>query len=131
MINYYTHGTQVTASHGHLAFFGAYAMIVLAMASYAVPNIRKRTGIITHQKTEILAFWIMVVSMLLIAFSLTGAGIVQTYLQRVLAIGYMETQSYMTLFYALRLIFGATFTVGLVIYLYDFFVPGRAGAVGR
>ncbi len=130
-INFYTHGTQVTASHGHLAFFGAYAMIVLAMASYAVPNIRKRTGIITHQKTEILAFWVMVVSMLLIAFSLTGAGIVQTYLQRVLAMSYMETQSYMTLFYGLRFIFGATFTVGLVIYLYDFFIPGRTGAIGR
>ena len=40
-INFYTHGTQITASHGHLAFYGAYAVIVLAMASYAVPNLRK------------------------------------------------------------------------------------------
>ena len=35
-INYYTHGTQVTASHGHLAFFGAYAVIVLAMAAQSL-----------------------------------------------------------------------------------------------
>jgi nitric oxide reductase large subunit len=23
-VNFYTHGTQITAAHGHLAFFGAY-----------------------------------------------------------------------------------------------------------
>ena len=96
------------------------------MASYAVPNIRKKTGIITHQRAEILAFWIMVISMLFIAMSLTGAGIVQSYLQRIIGMSYMETQGHMALFYGLRLFFGATFTVGLIIYLYDFFVPGRA-----
>ena len=30
-INLYTHGTQWTSSHGHLAFFGAYATIIIAM----------------------------------------------------------------------------------------------------
>ena len=34
-----THGTLVTAMHGHLAFWGAYAMIVLAIISYALPNL--------------------------------------------------------------------------------------------
>ncbi|MCK5237179.1 MAG: cbb3-type cytochrome c oxidase subunit I, partial [Deltaproteobacteria bacterium] len=122
-INYYTHGTQVTASHGHLAFFGAYAVIVLAMTSYAVPIIR---GVkVTHQKAELLAFWTMVISMVFIALSLTGAGIVQSYLQRVLAMSYMETQGHMALFYGIRLIFGFTFFIGLLIYLYDFFTPGK------
>lgn len=125
-INYYTHGTQMTASHGHLAFFGAYAMIVLAMASYAVPNIRKRTGIITHQKEEVFAFWTMVVSMVFITLTLTGAGIVQVTLQRIMGLPYMEAQSYMRFFYALRLFFGFTFAIGLIVYLYDFFTPGKA-----
>jgi nitric oxide reductase subunit B len=125
-INYYTHGTQITASHGHLAFFGAYVMIVLAMISYALPKIRKVE--VTHQKAEILAFWLMVVSMIFIALSLTGAGIVQVYLQRVLGIPFMETQSHITLFYGIRLFFGVTFTIGLAIYLYDFFTPGRKAA---
>jgi len=124
-INYYTHGTQITASHGHLAFYGAYAMIVLAMASYAVPNIRKASAIITHQKQEIFAFWVMSFSMLFITLSLTGAGIVQVYLQRVLAMPYMETQSYMVLFYAMRFVFGLTFTIGLIVYLYDFFLSSK------
>ncbi|MGI9490262.1 MAG: cbb3-type cytochrome c oxidase subunit I, partial [Geminicoccaceae bacterium] len=30
-INYYTHGTQITAAHGHLAFYGAYVMLNLAI----------------------------------------------------------------------------------------------------
>ncbi|MFQ5737154.1 MAG: nitric-oxide reductase large subunit, partial [Thermodesulfobacteriota bacterium] len=99
---------------------------VLAITSYAVSNLRKTTGIITHQKQEIFTFWTMSISMLFIALSLTGAGIVQAYLQRMLAIPYMETQSYMTIFYASRLFFGVTFAVGLIVYLYDFFTPGKA-----
>ena len=51
-INYYSHGTQLTASHGHLALFGAYAMMVLAMASYAMPNINEPS----HQKPGYLPF---------------------------------------------------------------------------
>jgi len=125
-VNYYTHGTQMTASHGHLAFFGAYAMIVLSMISYAVPNIRKVK--ISHQKAEILAFWLLVISMVFIALTLTGAGIVQVYLQRVLGMSFMDTQSYMWIFYAVRLVFGVTFTAGVVIYLYDFFTPSKERA---
>ena len=34
-VNYYTHGSQITAAHGHMAFYGAYAMIVMAIISYA------------------------------------------------------------------------------------------------
>jgi len=30
-VNIYTHGTQFTAAHGHLAFFGAYATILVGM----------------------------------------------------------------------------------------------------
>src|SRR5262245_22834994 len=36
-VNQWTHGTHVTTMHGHMAFFGAYAMIVLAMISYSLP----------------------------------------------------------------------------------------------
>ncbi|MBL8938498.1 MAG: cbb3-type cytochrome c oxidase subunit I, partial [Archangium sp.] len=36
-VNLYTHGTLVTAMHGHMAFWGAYAMLVLAIISYTLP----------------------------------------------------------------------------------------------
>jgi nitric oxide reductase subunit B len=39
-INLYTHGTQWTASHGHLAFFGAYVTINVAMIYMAVQRAR-------------------------------------------------------------------------------------------
>ncbi len=43
-VNYYTHGTQITAAHGHMAFYGAYVMIVLGMISYAMPILSGRRG---------------------------------------------------------------------------------------
>jgi len=39
-INLYTHGTQWTSSHGHLAFYGAYVTIVIAMFYMAVQKWR-------------------------------------------------------------------------------------------
>src|SRR5512133_2303251 len=39
-INYYTHGSQVTVSHGHLAFFGAYALVNLTFFYFAIPRLR-------------------------------------------------------------------------------------------
>jgi nitric oxide reductase subunit B len=41
-VNYYTHGSQITAAHGHLAFYGAYVLVVIAMISYAMPILRGR-----------------------------------------------------------------------------------------
>jgi nitric oxide reductase subunit B len=43
-VNYYTHGTQITAAHGHMAFYGAYAMVVLCIISYAMPILRGRAA---------------------------------------------------------------------------------------
>ncbi|MDT8375629.1 MAG: cbb3-type cytochrome c oxidase subunit I [Mariprofundaceae bacterium] len=39
-INLYTHGTQWSASHGHFAFFGAYATIIIAMIYIALQRQR-------------------------------------------------------------------------------------------
>ncbi len=39
-INLYTHGTQWTSSHGHLAFFGAYATINIAVIYLAIQRVR-------------------------------------------------------------------------------------------
>jgi len=35
-VNIYTHGSQFTAAHGHLAFFGAYASILIGMMYIAI-----------------------------------------------------------------------------------------------
>ncbi len=124
-VNYYTHGTQITAAHGHLAFFGAYAMIVMAIISYAMPLLRGHgpTSGERSQRLEIWSFWLMCGAMLCITLFLTGAGILQVYLQRMAEepIGFMDGQDRISLFYWLREWAGVVFAVGLVLYLVSFF----------
>ena len=125
-VNYYTHGTQITAAHGHMAFYGAYVMIVLTIISYAMPILRGRTAANSNksQVLEMWSFWLMTVSMVFITLFLTGAGILQTYLQRVSDApqGFMVVQEQISLFYWMREIAGVVFLIGLVLYLLSFFV---------
>jgi len=127
-VNYYTHGTQITAAHGHMAFYGAYVMIVLAIISYAMPLIRGKAAANSNQAQvwEMWSFWLMTVSMVFITLFLTGAGILQTWLQRVsdTPMSFMATQDQLQIFYWLREIAGAVFLIGLVVYLISFFIKG-------
>jgi nitric oxide reductase subunit B len=43
-INYYTHGNQVTVSHGHLAFYDAYVLVNLTFFYFAIPRLRAQPG---------------------------------------------------------------------------------------
>ncbi|MCW2248999.1 nitric oxide reductase subunit B [Azospirillum fermentarium] len=122
-INYYTHGTQVTAAHGHLAFFGAYAMINFAIITYAMPYLRGHRPY--NQVLNMWSFWLMCGGMAFMTFVLTVAGVVQTHLQRVLGMDYMEVQSQIALFYWMRLGAGAIVALGTVLFLYSIFGPAR------
>jgi nitric oxide reductase subunit B len=105
-INYYTHGSQVTASHGHLAFFGAYALLNLMVFYYAMPRLK---GIVEYDDTRgKYGFWIMTSAMMLMGLTFGVAGVVQSYVERALGMGFMTAQSYM------RLWMGATFFLGIV-----------------
>ncbi|MBV7483615.1 cbb3-type cytochrome c oxidase subunit I [Bordetella sp. BOR01] len=131
-VNYYTHGTQLTAAHGHLAFYGAYVMIVLTMISYAMPRLRGlgEAPPASAQRMELWGFWLMTISMLAITLLLTAAGVVQVWLQRLpadpAAMSFMNTMDQLALFFWLRLVFGVTFLVGLVCYLLSFRQRGSA-----
>ena len=75
-VNYYTHGTQITAAHGHMAFYGAYVMVNLAIISYAMPLMRGRAANSNKaQVAEMWGFWLMTVSIVFITLFLTAAGI--------------------------------------------------------
>ena len=124
-VNYYTHGTQITAAHGHMAFFGAYVMIVLTMISYAMPILRGRTANSDKaQVVEMWAFWIMTVAMVFITLFLTAAGVLQTWLQRMAENPqpFMVVQDKIQFFYWLREAAGVAFMIGLVLYVVSFFV---------
>jgi nitric oxide reductase subunit B len=129
-VNYYTHGSQITAAHGHLAFYGAYVLVIIAMISYAMPLLRGREANPRRaQAYEMWSFWIMTIGMAVMVLALTGAGILQIWLQRMPtegAMGFMATQDQLRFFYWVRVGGGVMFLSGLLIYLASFFIGPAA-----
>lgn len=125
-VNYYTHGSQITAAHGHMAFYGAYVMIVLTIISYAMPLIRGRKAANSNksQIVEMWSFWLMTVSMVFITLFLTGAGVLQVWMQRFTdtPISFMQAQEKIAIFYWMREAAGVVFLIGLILYVMSFFV---------
>ena len=127
-VNYYTHGTQITAAHGHMAFYGAYVMVVITMISYTMPLMRGRVANSNAaQVLEMWGFWLMTIAMVFITLFLTAAGILQVWLQRVspTPMGFMAVQDQVSLFYWLREGTGVVFLIGLLLYLGSFFKGGK------
>ena len=123
-VNFYTHGTQITAAHGHMAFYGAYVMVNLTMISYAMPMLRGRSANSgPAQVMEMWSFWLMTVSIVFITLFLTAAGILQIWLQRMgtTPMGFMAAQDQVMIFYWMREIAGFVFLLGLVLYVWSFF----------
>jgi len=109
-INYYTHGSQVTASHGHLAFFGAYALLNLTMFYYAMPRLK---GIERYDsKWGTVGFWTMCLAMFGMGLAFGVAGVIQAYMERVLGLGFMTAQAYMRLWFAIVFGCGLIFMLG-------------------
>ncbi len=122
-INYYTHGTQVTAAHAHLAFFGAYVCLNLAIITYAMPYLLRRE--VYNQVLNMASFWIMASAMAFMTFTLTFAGVVQTHLQRVQGQNYMDVQDELGLFFLMRLGAGLVVVVAVLMFIYATLVPRR------
>ena len=130
-VNYYTHGTQITAAHGHMAFYGAYVMVNLTMISYAMPLIHGRAAnSMKSQVLEMWSFWLMTIAMVFITLFLTAAGILQVWLQRVsdTPVPFMVGQDQIALFYWMREWAGVVFLIGLIVYVASFFVGGEEKA---
>src|SRR5690606_13085002 len=128
-VNYYSHGTQVTAAHGHLAFFGAYVMLNLAIITYAMPHLRNRQPY--NQVLNMWSFWIMTSAMAFMTFTLTFAGVVQVHLQRVPGMYYMEVQEQLGLFYWMRLGAGLFVAFSVILFLYAVLGPAREDRPAR
>ena len=129
-VNYFTHGTQLTAAHGHLSFYGAYIMILFTIIAYAMPILRGRPhgNSVKAQKVELASFWMMNVGMLGLTLALTLAGVMQIMLQRwndATAISFMDAQAEIVPVYMVRLAFGVLVFSGLLTYFYSFFVDKK------
>jgi nitric oxide reductase subunit B len=128
-VNRWTHGTLITPMHGHMAFFGAYVMIVLAMIAYAKPAL---SGVdeAVGSATGLWAFWLQVGGMFGMTMAFATAGIAQTYLERILGIGYLDTQHKIRVHFLMLLATGALFTFGVMLSMIDFFFvhPSRVAS---
>jgi len=129
-VNMYTHGTQLTAAHGHLSFYGAYIMIVFTVISYAMPILRGRPhgNCKKAQAIELKSFWMMNIGMMGLTLALSVAGLMQIFDQRVGTelVSFMESQESIAGVYMVRLGFGLLVFTGLLTYFYSFFVKEEA-----
>ena len=117
-VNKWTHGTQITTAHGHLAFYGAYVLLIVAIIYVTLPSIKNLKEF--NQSRGFLSFWWMTISMIFIVITITGAGMVQTYLERLLGLDYVTVKAaYNLWFWIFRAIFGVGFLVGVLILVKD------------
>ncbi|RDY59312.1 cbb3-type cytochrome c oxidase subunit I [Flagellimonas nanhaiensis] len=121
--NLYTHGTLVTAMHGHLAFWGAYAMIVLAIISYSLPNMTGRKLYLTARGRA--AFWLSNIGMIGMTVAFGVAGVVQVYLERKFKMEFMEVQNEINIHFVVLIICASILTFGIALYIIDFIKHGR------
>jgi nitric oxide reductase subunit B len=128
-INYYTHGSQVTVSHGHLAFFGAYALLNLTTFYFAMPTLQD-VAVYDDRRGRI-AFWTMCIAMMVMGLTFGVAGVLQSYIERALGMGYMTAQSYMRLWMGATLFAGVFFLGGVVLAVTDLLAlrPAKAEAI--
>lgn len=126
-VNIYTHGTLVTAMHGHMAFWGAYACLVLAIITYALPNLTGRKMQDTAMNT--FAFWTSNIGMTAMTVAFAIAGIAQVYLERKMGMDFLTVQKEIEVHF-LGLILAATlFTAGIIAFIWNFIRFG--GPVGE
>jgi nitric oxide reductase subunit B len=109
-----------------MAFFGAYVMIVLGMITYALPGLTGRAEDSRETTAHFWAFWLQVAGMFGMTMAFATAGITQTYLERILGIGYLETQLKLQVHMLMLVGTGALFVAGVALFLWDFFfLAGR------
>lgn len=117
-VNQWTHGTLITAMHGHLAFWGAYAMIVLAIISYALPLFTGRK--LYNTMSGLLGFWLSNIGMLAMTAAFGVAGVAQVYLERKQGLDFLLVQKEISIHFVGLLLAAGLFTVGIVLFIFNF-----------
>jgi nitric oxide reductase subunit B len=99
----------------------------MAMIYVTLPAIR---GVKEYNQSRAYqSFWWLTISMVFIVLTITGAGMVQTYMERLLGLDYVAVKTtYNLWFWIFRAIFGVGFLIGVVIFVTDFFKLGKEPA---
>ena len=121
-VNKYTHGTLVTAMHGHMAFWGAYAMLVLAIISYTLPFL---TGRKRHDATSAsFAFWTSNVGMIAMTLAFAVAGVTQVVLERRVGMDFVTVQTEIEMHFWGLLLAAGLFILGIGAFVWNFIRHG-------
>ncbi len=125
LTNVWSHGTWVTASHAHLALFGTFGMLGIAAAYYVVPVLRKIPNY--DQRLGRLAFWLVFIGMLGMAFAFAIGGTVEVFIYRTLGLSWFggDVRPAMALFKVLVFLFGIIFTAGAITLVFDLLTLGH------
>jgi nitric oxide reductase subunit B len=134
-INLYTHGTQWTPSHGHLAFFGAYVTINIAMIYMALQKLRGDVWM-SGQLPDRGWKWkwslgLLNGGVLGMSIAMLVAGYQQSFIERALGgstwSAFFEAQSHPWFIQAMqwRNVFGVVTAIGVIVLLWDLLTIGR------
>ena len=117
-VNIWTHGTIITAMHGHMAFWGAYAMLVLAMISYAMPNLTGRK-LFSGPLPE-WAFWTSNIGMVGMTGAFAVAGVAQVYMERKIGMDFLAVQEAVEVHFGGVVLAAMLLTLGVVLFVWNF-----------
>ncbi len=118
-VNMWTHGTLVTAMHGHMAFWGAYAMIVFAIMTYAMPLMTGRK--LWNNTTGLYAFWLSNLGMLSMTTAFAVAGVAQVYMQRRLGLDFLAVQNDIQVHFFGLILAATLFSIGITLFIINFY----------
>jgi len=122
-VNMYTHGTLVTAMHGHLAFWGAYGMIVFAMIAYAMPLMTGRK--LYNNTIGLYAFWLSLIGMIGMTTAFAAAGVAQVYLERMVGLEFMVASQEIEVHFLVLVLSASIFATGIVLFIVNFLKYGQ------
>ena len=117
-VNLFTHGTLVTAMHGHMAFWGAYAMLILAIMTYALPLLTGSKLFETFSATY--AFWSTNIGMVCMTVAFGVAGVAQVYLERRAGMEFLDVQRELQVHFIGLILAATLFTSGIIAFIYNF-----------
>lgn len=125
-VNMYTHGTLVTAMHGHMAFWGAYAMLVLAIIAYAMPLLTGRK--LYEKATAGFAFWTSNIGMIAMTLAFAVAGVSQVVLERRAGMDFLTVQKEIEVHFWGLILAACLFAAGIGVFIFDFIRYGMPNA---
>ena len=130
-INLFSHGTQITPAHGHLAFFGAYMAVNLALIYYALGQKRTENKYILDSRAWKIGFILFIIGIVGMTGALTVAGFAQTMLERATmgstweAYNIVQNHPWIAQAYKWRFFFGIIFALGYPFLVYDLLKIGK------